>query len=260
MKTLVLSQRYTDDSNLLWRAAIDAGWEVARARGLRAPPVAGEPVLYGETIFADAVAEELGVSVLGPPDAWLPSLPARFLQRRVALEALGEALASGAFPRFVKPPDDKLFPARVYRDADDLRSATPGFDEAAPVLTSDPARFIVEYRVFVAERAAAAASVYIRGGAIAAGWEERDGEREGALAFLSELLADTTIEMPPALVIDVGLLSTGAWAVVEGNPAWASGVCGCDPALVLPVLAAATAPKSAGSRWARGAVWTSEAS
>ena len=35
------------------------------------------------------------------------------------------------------------------------------------------------------------------------------------------------------------------WGVVEANPAWASGLCGCDPAGVLRVLRRATVPESA---------------
>ena len=72
-------------------------------------------------------------------------------------------------------------------------------------------------------------------------------------------LADELVTLPPAIVLDVGRLATGGWAVVEGNPAWASGLCGCDPAAVLSVLAAATVPRCSGGRWARDAVWTAEA-
>jgi hypothetical protein len=123
------------------------------------------------------------------------------------------------------------------------------------VLVSTPVRFEVEYRAFVLGRRVAATSVYIRGGAIAEGWEERPGEREGALGLLAELLADEAIALPPALVIDVARLSGGDWAVVEGNPAWASGLCGCDPQAVLPALAAATVPRGTAGQWAREVVY-----
>jgi hypothetical protein len=255
VNTLVLSQRFTDDSNLLWRAAIEAGWDVVRAHGFKIGPVEGTPVLYGETIFADAISEELGVSVVTPTHTWLPSLPSRFLQREVRLMTLAESLA-GAFPAFIKPPDDKLFAARVYPDAASLAAVTQGFDDATPVLVSSPVSFAVEYRGFVANRRVAALSAYIRGGAVADGWEELPGEREGALALLEEIVADSSVELPPALVIDVGQLSSGSWAVVEANPAWASGLCGCDPTLILPVLAAATVPRGSEPRWARDAIWT----
>lgn len=255
MHTLVLSQRFTDDSNLLWRAAIEAGWAIVRAHGFKVAPVEGTPVLYGETIFADAISEQLGVSVVTPTHTWLPGLPSRFLQREVRLTTLAKSLA-GPFPAFIKPPDDKLFAARAYPDAASLAAVTQGFEGGTPVLVSSPVSFAVEYRAFVANRRVAALSAYIRGGAVAEGWEELPGEREGAIALLEALLDDTSVELPPALVIDVGQLASGSWAVVEANPAWASGLCGCDPAVILSVLAAATVPRGSEARWARDAIWT----
>jgi hypothetical protein len=257
MNTLVLSQRFTDDSNTLWRTAIALGWDVVRAHGFKVEPFEGKPVLYGETIFADAVAETLGISVVTPTHDWLPALPRQFLSRDVALTTLAETLA-GSFPAFIKPPDDKLFAARVYADAAELRGVTSGFDLDTPVLVSEPVSFVAEYRAFVAHRSVAALSCYIRGGNIAEDWAELPGEREGALALLEALLADDAVELPPALVIDVGQLSTGDWAVVEANPAWASGICGCEPRAILSVLAAATVPRGAETRWARDAIWVNE--
>jgi hypothetical protein len=37
-------------------------------------------------------------------------------------------------------------------------------------------------------------------------------------------------------VVDVGRVAGRGWAVVEANPAWGSGLYGCDAARVLPVL------------------------
>lgn len=115
MKTLVLSQRFTDDSNALWRAALAAGWDVVRLHGFRVEEVPEEAAIYGETLFADAVAESLGVSVLGPPDDWLPALPRHYLQRDLRLTDL-EGAKGATFPAFIKPPDEKFFAARVYEE------------------------------------------------------------------------------------------------------------------------------------------------
>jgi hypothetical protein len=64
------------------------------------------------------------------------------------------------------------------------------------------------------------------------------------------------MELPPAVVIDVGRMTGRGWGVVEANAAWASGLCGCDPAAVLAVLRRAAVPVSAVTdidrRWARG--------
>jgi hypothetical protein len=44
------------------------------------------------------------------------------------------------------------------------------------------------------------------------------------------------------LVNHVGLITGRGWAIVEGNAAWGSGLYGCDPASVLPVVRRACIP------------------
>jgi hypothetical protein len=69
MPTLVLPPRYTPDSNALWKAAIDAGWETERLQGWRIPAgfVAEDNlVLYGEPLFAAVVADQLHLAWVQP--------------------------------------------------------------------------------------------------------------------------------------------------------------------------------------------------
>jgi len=60
--------------------------------------------------------------------------------------------------------------------------------------------------------------------------------------------------LPPAFVVDVGVLADGRWAVVEFNPAWCSGILGADVERVLRVVERAalwTATAGGGDRgWA----------
>jgi hypothetical protein len=119
--------------------------------------------------------------------------------------------------------------------------------------------FEVELRFLVVERRVATCSPYIRGGEIArsaAGdWEAESGEIEEATAAMRALLADPDVDLPPAVVVDVGRMAGRGWGVVEANPAWASGICGCDPAGVLTVLQRATVPRgglaASDERWCR---------
>jgi hypothetical protein len=128
-----------------------------------------------------------------------------------------------------------------------------------PVLVSEPVVFEVEFRFFVLGREVAALSPYIRGGEIArsaAGdWEAEPAEVEAATATIRALLGDAEVDLPPAVVVDVGRMEGRGWGVVEANPAWASGLCGCDPASVLPVLRRATVARGlvseADQRWVR---------
>src|SRR4030095_11775507 len=67
-------------------------------------------------------------------------------------------------------------------------------------------------------------------------WSAAPDQVAACRAFADELVADAEVAMAPAVVIDVGQLDAGAWAVVEANACWASGICGCEPSRVLPVL------------------------
>jgi ATP-grasp domain, R2K clade family 3 len=259
MPTLVLSHRYSADSNALFAAALAAGWDVERLRAFHCPDglAARDPVFYGETLLADAITAELGIALLEPTADWLPRLPHHHRLRDVRLTTLGDALAIRE-RAFVKPTDEKWFPARVYADGPAI-APDPVMSLDLPVLVSEPVVFEVELRFFVVDREVAAFSPYMRGGEIACSaageWEASPGEVEAATAALGALLADAEVKLPPGVVVDVGRMAGRGWGVVEANPAWASGLCGCDPASVLPVLRRATMPRravtEAEQRWVR---------
>ncbi len=260
MPTLVLSRRYSDDSNALWRAAIEAGWDVERLMTYSPETTLAsrEPVVYGETLLADAVGGPLELELLEPSHLWLPRLPLPYRKREVRLTTLAEARSLPA-RRFVKPVDEKVFAAGVYDDGSGI-DPTRDFPDSSGVLIAQPVCFTFEARAFVLERSVASLSAYVREGDIArdaAGeWPLSESEREGALDFLSRMLADPAVESPAAVVIDVGLMEEG-WAVVEANACWASGLCGCDPREVLPVIRRASVPAAGATsddrRWSRRA-------
>jgi hypothetical protein len=214
-------------------------------------------VVYGETLFADALMEPLGIAMLEPTEDWLPALPDRYRLREVRLATLGEAISLAA-PAFVKAPDEKWIPARVYSSGAAIE-ADPGLSRDMAVLVAEPVVFEVEFRLFVMDRVVRASSVYVRGGNIASvggEWPSNPGEEAEALSFAGSLLADHSVSLPGAVVVDVGRIQDRGWAVVEANPAWASGLCGTDPRAVLPVIRRATVPRARLSeedrRWVRG--------
>ncbi|WP_373544586.1 hypothetical protein [Chamaesiphon sp.] len=54
MPTLILTPRFTEDAQSLWRAALQLGWSVERLQSWRVPDElrqVGEPVLYLEALF-----------------------------------------------------------------------------------------------------------------------------------------------------------------------------------------------------------------
>jgi len=241
MPTLLLPPRITDDCEALRIAAVATGWEIYAATGWRFPTdlTITDPVVYADPLFADVAAARFGLRLLDPPLDWLAHIPAGYLHRDVAFGTLGAARERRDFPRFVKPAEDKSFPARVYASGDEL----PGDDllpADTPVLLSEPVSWELEVRCFVLQMQIVAHSPYLRHGELAqdtiGDWPLSDTERTEALAFAATVIADPSVSLPPAVVIDVGRIAGRGWAVIEANAAWGSGLYGCDPAAALTVV------------------------
>ena len=236
MTTLVLTPRYTEDSQLLWRAAGRVGWNVERLQTWRIPDHLRnleDAVLYAEALFGPTLAEQLGLRIENPPEDWLPNLPARYRKRRVTLSTLGEARL-GSEVAFIKPPNDKSFPAQVY-----VPSELPeGYDEGMSVLISEVVTWENEFRCFVLDRELQTFSIYARFGELQHdhGFEHSASEEQGVRQFLGDVLMDSDVHLPRATVIDVGWITGKGWAVVEQNAAWGAGIYGCDPERCLEVI------------------------
>ncbi|MDB4778349.1 ATP-grasp domain-containing protein [bacterium] len=240
MPTLILPPRFTDDTNLVRKAAIHAGWKVERLPSWRVPEdlVGPDLVLYGEPLFAAVVADSLNLSLIEPSFDWLTTIPSRFIRRSIRFATLAQARTVDC-RSFIKPADDKCFRAQVYDSGRDL----PTFETLpaeTPVLISNPVDWTVEFRCFVLNRRLQTLSPYSRNGDLAQGangdWPASDTEIHQATEFIEQVLADNSVMLPPAVVVDVGIIGDMGWAVVEANPAWGSGIYGCDPLQVLPVL------------------------
>lgn len=242
MPTLILTPRFTEDAQALWRAAGKLGWGVERLPNwsvsdeLRAVP---EPVLYLESLFGPLLAEQFGLQLLEPAVDWLPRLPEEFRKRRVSLMPL-RAARQLSEPAFIKPPNDKSFPARVYAGSE----LPTGYDEDSPVLVAEIVRWEVEFRCFVLDRQPATLSIYLRGGELQRthGFAATASELAEADSMVRAVLADDRVDLPRAAVLDVGVIAGRGWAVVEQNAAWGSGIYGCDPMRVLEVLRHAALP------------------
>jgi hypothetical protein len=242
LPTLILTPRFTEDAQALWRAATQLGWNVERLRSWQVPDELrsiADPVLYLEGLFGQTLAAQFGLRLLEPPLDWLPNLPEEFRQRQVSLSTLG-ACREIVEPTFIKPPNDKSFPARIYTGAE----LPPEYDDDTPVLVAEVVVWQKEFRCFILDRQIRTISVYLRAGVL-----QRDRDFAATEAELSEveffvekLLADRRIELPHTAVLDVGMIADRGWAVVEQNAAWGSGIYGCDPVRVLEVLRYAAVP------------------
>jgi hypothetical protein len=234
MPTLVVPPRITPDTDAMLAAALAAGWDAERLASWRVPAGLSQrdPVLYGEPLFADVVAGALGIALFQAPFDWLPSLPQHYLQRAVTCTSLGAARQQ-VQPAFIKPADDKCFPAQVYASGAELPDDAV-LPPETPVLISAPVSWTVEYRCFVADGQVHTCSPYWRDGTLAqaedGAWPAPIVERDAALTFAHTLLAEPQVAVPPAFVLDVGIIAGRGWAVVEANSAWGAGIYGCDPA------------------------------
>lgn len=189
MPNVILTARHTPDSQVLGRAAAELGRDVERLPSWLIPDHLkhlAEPVIYDEARFAWVVAAEFGVDLKEPPEDWLPRLPDAFRKRTGALTSLGKALGL-AFTPFVKPPNDRCFPARVCVLPADLPTTFP---DDLPVLASEVVTWEKESRCFALDSKVATSSVYLRDGAVKADNEfaSEPAELAEATVFAEEAL------------------------------------------------------------------------
>ncbi len=192
-----------------------------------------EPVLYLEALFGPTLAEQFSKRLLEPPIDWLPRLPRDYRLREIELMTLGEARTT-VRPAFIKPPNDKSFPAAVYTGA----TLPAEYPDDMPVLVSEIVKWEKEFRCFILNRKLQTQSIYLREGQLQREneFESSEGEDAEVIAYVEALLADPRVELQRTAVLDVGIITGKGWAVIEQNSAWGSGIYGCDPKAVLGVL------------------------
>jgi hypothetical protein len=249
IQTLVLSPRITPDSQMMLDAATQMNQSVMRLPNYRPPSELKDKriALYGEPLFAIAVASGLNHALIEPTYHWLTTLPSHYLRREIVHTTM-DAARRLTTPRFIKIADGmKGFPARVYASGAELPSADM-YPDDVQVLVAEPVAWDVEYRCFVLDRQVVTMSMYVVGGEIAQSddgtWQSDPVQDEEARVFCQGFLDDSAVALPPAVVVDVGRIQGRGWAVIEANPAYGSGVYGCDPLHVLAVVNRACVPRA----------------
>jgi ATP-grasp domain, R2K clade family 2 len=246
---VVLAPRVTDDSVAIWKAAIDAGWSVERLANWRVTDRLRtrerDIALYAEPLFAEAIADQLGLALIEPPANWLTTIPPQYLRREVRFCLLSDAQKLKT-PTFVKPAEGKVFDAQVFASGDALPKTEQIGD--IPVITSTPVSWLLEVRCFVLERQVVTMSPYWRNGVLAQSpdgdWPFEGDEEADAQDFMSTLLAEPALQLPPACVLDIGIIEDNGWAIIEANPCWGAGMYGCSPTAVLTTIRRAICPQN----------------
>lgn len=248
----------TEYERRLCGAARATGWAVLGADRDDIPDDVPDPVVYVTTELAVTTANALDLALLEPPFDALARVPDQFLRRRVEAATFAD-LARLRKRTFVKPADplDKWFDAGLYSDVRDIRTpapcgllptepgATPTTGRLArphaPVLLSEPVEWSAEFRYFVLDGEVVAGSPYLAHGRPV--WRRTGTPAPvpaAGRAVAERLCAAMADRLPPALVVDVGLIEERGWAVVEFNPVWSAGLLSSDPRAVLPALRRAT--------------------
>lgn len=248
MPSLILSSRYTTDSQLLRETARHLGWETLRLDSARIPdwfdPPDDQIAMFYTAPHAFDVASQLDRSLVGCPPDWTITLPRSCLLRDIRQTTLADALGL-ATSQFVKHSVSKAFPAAVYT-AETLAGAAEKLLPNSLVHVGEPVEFDVEYRCFIFDRRIATVSPYLRFGEAIEDHSSKLGstptEMAAAISFTESVLVSDDVRCPPAFVLDVGLIADRGWAVVEFNECWASGIYSCDPQHVLETLLRACVP------------------
>lgn len=245
---LLLGTPTTSTGELLAHAATRRGLGVRRVAGPEdLIGCAGRAAYwYGGPRAAGRVVGRLGIGLLEPEDGWLPELGRRYTGRRVETAALSDAWALTE-PAFIKPPSEKSFPARVYRDGTDLRRQSGALAADTPVLISEVMGCAAEYRLFLLDGAVAAASRYAVDGRLDVAPLPGDAHEREVRAFAAMLIRRLRCSLPSAVVVDVGLghdpdTGRGRWVVVEANMAWFAHCYAADSDRVLDVVLRSAGP------------------
>jgi hypothetical protein len=241
MAIVILTPRQVPDAEQLAKTAQTLGWTVYQLQNWRVDPIPNETkiAVYGEHLFVEVIAQQLGLSLLEPPLDWLEKLPGEYLRRIVKYSKLSE-LDQAWFPAFIKPADEKSFSAQVYQTFSEFPELFY-LPPSTPILVSEPVTWDVEFRCFIRDRQFFTLSAYKQNSELLSSelnpWYGDTDEFSDAKLFIQSLLKDYRIPLPPSFVIDIGRIAGKGWAVIEANPAWASGIYGCDPKEALYTIA-----------------------
>ncbi len=235
MPTLVLSPRFSTDSDDFWKAAVAEGWDTHRAIRYRAPEKADLACVYGEMAFCDMMAERMDLGLLEPPNAWLSTLPEELVRRDLWCGTVAD-LHRVTSRSFVKPANDKVFGFGVYEKGSDV--PVKWVDPACPIIVSEVVAFDIEVRFHLLDHEIKGASQYRL---VQPGVNEDQAVAQ-AVDFITPYLKD--LDLPSSCVLDVGHIEERGWAVIEANQSYASGVYyQADPRHLLYAILRSSGPR-----------------
>lgn len=247
MKPLLLLHIRADvNTNDIWRAAIRAGWTTERidmAGRINVPPGTPKVRYYGNTLHAAQIADKLPFHFLPLDLKVLAATP--LAKRSIWLCKLSELATlrkslNGYTALFIKPAQEKWFPARVYESHEQVVSSEEGSGSLPDdlVYVQSVTTFVNEIRCFCLNGEILTSSYYRIGAEYAP--LNCDEFRPGVIDSMVKELAPF---YPPGVVLDFGYTDKGQYSFIEPNESFASGIYGCDPERCLDVIEASQVDK-----------------
>lgn len=178
--------------------------------------------------------------LIAPGPYWLTQVPQSLTQRKVSSFTVEDFLSQSPENEFfIKPAEAKI---------EGFEAAWRNFSQTCEIISElkIPSGTVLqwsdklidinhEYRFYVLDGKVLTGSSYLVDGIT-----HYDGAESSKLSEAKEFAqyAVSVIDnQPSAYVIDVGIdMSTNSWLVIEGNPAWCSGIYGSDPQKVIQVI------------------------
>ena len=236
--TLCLASLSLPSAKQLAAAATASRWNVQVLDECSHPKASGPRTFYGGTDKAARYAAQFELALIEPPLDLLARLPYQLLWRNIHFKPLKD-LAGMTGPLFIKPADPihKIFDPGTYHDLEQIvRQGNTPVPADTPVLAAQPVEWTAEFRCFIRDGRITAWSPYLSYGRPI--W--KPGMNLPVLpnltAFRDRLYDLVAHLLPPAFVVDNGVLEDGRWAIVEFNPAWCSGLLGTHVAGALQTI------------------------
>lgn len=185
-------------------------YEILPREDILALPLENIRVIYADTDIINKITNYT------PPDTY-PSVFNEFYKRRIVKSTIKKCKLF-TFPFFIKPiSNNKLFTGKVVYNKKDLKE----YDDNLLVYVCDYVKYKNEYRIFI-ENYKAVYSVETSHYLL----NTKDIESiEPPRSFVKKVVNSNIY---PYVIIDIGMIDTGEWTVVEVNPPYSISSYGID--------------------------------
>ena len=192
----------------------------------------------------------LEISLSAPGPAWLTRVPHEYTGRSIWEGSVKDVRRCGISSGWCKPAEAKIeaVPADWWDDTAefaDALTAAGAPDSVRVQITPTRLNISAEYRCFILNKEVAAVSLYLRNGeTYDPSWDSLpDFFIKDAAAFAAQICVQMETDQPVSYTLDVAMLESRRWIVLEGNPVWSSNPYEADPAgVVNAVMNGSTGP------------------